>query len=385
VRPILNIYQIYYEFIMFKVSRDGLKKSTKHLMVISAIATLLIVAMGITTTINANAFNFGLLSKDDNLGSIDTNSLFSCVGAAINCVNENEENNNVIANNNEETPIPPPPPEEPGTLTVIKTVTCSSSGGEPSNEAVCDYAINQSPNFPDASDYAITVTGNNPNPSNFAGSNTPVDVTLEAGDYTVSEVLFSTGPIQTELDATSIVTDTIFTGDCTEDAPISQSAEGTIDAGESQTCNIENQIIITGGTTPPAELTVTKLVVCGSNIAPGTELCQSITTQLMASDYTIEIRNAGDNSLVNSFDGSSSGTEVDLTPGDYRIIELAKPSAINTINNIEDEFNVNIENQRSFTGDCTQAAINVANIEVDTGESYTCTVTNSINAFPIPP
>jgi tellurite resistance protein TehA-like permease len=59
VRLILNIYQIYYEFIMFK---DGLKKSTKHLMMISAIATLLITVMGITTTTNANAFNFGFLS-----------------------------------------------------------------------------------------------------------------------------------------------------------------------------------------------------------------------------------------------------------------------------------------------------------------------------------
>ena len=100
---------------MYKVTRDTLRKPTKHLMVISTIATLLIAAMGITTTTNASAFNFGLLSKDDNLGSIDTDSLFSCVGAAINCVNENEENNNVIANNNEETPIPPPPPSVPST------------------------------------------------------------------------------------------------------------------------------------------------------------------------------------------------------------------------------------------------------------------------------
>ena len=46
-----------------------------------------------------NALDLGLLSKDINLGSIDTNSLFSCVGAAITCVNENEDNNNVITNN----------------------------------------------------------------------------------------------------------------------------------------------------------------------------------------------------------------------------------------------------------------------------------------------
>ncbi|CAN5621227.1 hypothetical protein BH23THE1_BH23THE1_17590 [soil metagenome] len=69
-------------------------------MMISVIATLLIAAMGTTATnMNASAFNFGLKSNDVNDGSISTNSLFSCVGAAINCVNTNEGNNNVVANN----------------------------------------------------------------------------------------------------------------------------------------------------------------------------------------------------------------------------------------------------------------------------------------------
>jgi hypothetical protein len=71
----------------------------KSLMAISVIATLLIAAMSLTTTTNANAFNFGLKSKDVNSGSIDTDSLFSCVGAAINCVNTNQNNNNEVANN----------------------------------------------------------------------------------------------------------------------------------------------------------------------------------------------------------------------------------------------------------------------------------------------
>ena len=42
---------------------------------------------------NANAFNFGLISDDINTGSIDTDSLFSCVGAAITCINSNQDNN----------------------------------------------------------------------------------------------------------------------------------------------------------------------------------------------------------------------------------------------------------------------------------------------------
>lgn len=137
-------------------------------MVIPIIATLLIAAMGITNTPNANAFNFGLLSKDVNSGSIDTNSLFSCVGSAITCINENEGNNNVIANNTEETPIPPPP-EVPDTLTVFKEVECESNNGSPSDDAVCAFAL-ASANFHDPSDYPITVTGNSPNPSDFPGS-----------------------------------------------------------------------------------------------------------------------------------------------------------------------------------------------------------------------
>ena len=55
--------------------------------------------MGSTTTMNANAFNFGLKSNDVNSGSIDTDSLFSCVGAAIQCINTNQDNNNEVANN----------------------------------------------------------------------------------------------------------------------------------------------------------------------------------------------------------------------------------------------------------------------------------------------
>ena len=68
-------------------------------MLISAIAIILIATMGITTNMNANAFNFGLISDDINTGSIDTDSLFSYVGAAITCINSNQDNNDVIANN----------------------------------------------------------------------------------------------------------------------------------------------------------------------------------------------------------------------------------------------------------------------------------------------
>ncbi len=72
-------------------------------LTVVAIASLLVLSFNLQTNMNsnmnANAFNFGLKSEDVNSGSIDTDSLFSCVGAAIQCINTNQENNNVVANN----------------------------------------------------------------------------------------------------------------------------------------------------------------------------------------------------------------------------------------------------------------------------------------------
>ena len=78
------------------------------------------VAMITMPIINSYVLNPGLISKDINSGSIDTDSLFSCVDTSIICVNENEGNNNVITNNGTILPT-----EKPGTLTV-KTLNVMS-------------------------------------------------------------------------------------------------------------------------------------------------------------------------------------------------------------------------------------------------------------------
>ena len=80
-----------------------------------AIASLLVMAFNINTnSMNVNAIDFGLISKDTNIGSIDTDSLFNCVGAAITCDNDNTVNNNIAINNGTngnggDTPLPPLP------------------------------------------------------------------------------------------------------------------------------------------------------------------------------------------------------------------------------------------------------------------------------------
>ena len=79
-------------------------------MIFSAIAMIVMGAMGTTTTLNANAFDLGLISKDTNVESVDTKSLFNCFGATITCDNDNTVNNNVSVNNGTKRTSQPNPP-----------------------------------------------------------------------------------------------------------------------------------------------------------------------------------------------------------------------------------------------------------------------------------
>ena len=91
-------------------------------------------------------------------------------------------------------------------------------------------------------EFNIFVTGNNPNPSQFDGSTTPVVVTLGPGAYQVSETedlsiqgAFSAVVAQFPEIGGIVGPILTFSGDCDPAA-----GTGTITAGESQTCNIEN-------------------------------------------------------------------------------------------------------------------------------------------------
>jgi hypothetical protein len=142
------------------------------------------------------------------------------------------------------------PPETE--LSVTKTVNCNFFAGSPSGEAVCNFAL-ASDNFPEPSDYQITVTGNNPDPSSFAGSESPVVVSIGPGEYTVSETLADTSALQQELGASFIDNRSVFTGDCINSFGGTTSTTGTIAAGQSQECNIGNEITIFEGTVPDSD------------------------------------------------------------------------------------------------------------------------------------
>ena len=127
------------------------------------------------------------------------------------------------------------PPEPNATLAVKKTVTCTPTDTSIEAFGACGFILGSAP----PSLFNITVTGNNPNPSEFPGSSVPVTVTLGAGDYEVTEEV----PFVTPRADASITRTTNFAGNCTDVNLIdiqSTEARGTIEAGESQICEISN-------------------------------------------------------------------------------------------------------------------------------------------------
>jgi hypothetical protein len=159
---------------------------------------------------------------------------------------------NVCANvnDNEQIKVTPPEEEPTATLSVNKTVTCTPEGTSAVVQNACNTILFGTGNpllKITAYEFLIDVSGNNPNPSQFPGPTSPVDVTLGAGNYQVTETPQSS--VQTKvstLDASSnrlTVTGPFatFTGDCSQTDDF--EATGTIAAGESQTCDIENNFV----------------------------------------------------------------------------------------------------------------------------------------------
>src|SRR5215204_4196865 len=145
-------------------------------------------------------------------------------------------------------------PELNTTLAVTKTVTCTTAIAN--LQPACD-AIIAGTGLPTGqitpNDFNITVTGNNPNPSQFNGSSTAVVVTLDPGLYNVSDIGYpsisqAVGAVIAQFPTITSVLglNPTFSGDCTVILGNAQTARGTIAAGESQTCNIENAFTING-------------------------------------------------------------------------------------------------------------------------------------------
>lgn len=96
-----------------------------------------------------------------------------------------------------------------------------------------------------ADQFLIDVTGNHPVPPQFDASEAGTVVTLGPGNYVVKEELKDSvlnemafyNQEHEEIE-TIVLTFGIYTGDCSPSDPT--EATGTLESGESQTCNIEN-------------------------------------------------------------------------------------------------------------------------------------------------
>jgi hypothetical protein len=108
------------------------------------------------------------------------------------------------------TPSVPESEPETAELTVVKLVTC-------------DFVNLPLDLCPSADEFTMNVEGNNPSPSSFPGSSQGTIVTLEPGQYEVTEIAPPTPP-GVEFDGGT------FSADCT----------GDINVGESKTCTITN-------------------------------------------------------------------------------------------------------------------------------------------------
>ncbi len=128
-----------------------------------------------------------------------------------------------------------------------------------------------------SSNFTMNVSGVNPDLSSFPGSSNGTLVTLDPGDYSVTENAVS-GYMGS------------FSTDCS----------GTLVAGDNKICTVTND-------DQAAQLTVTKHVVSNNG---GNEV---------ASDFTMNV--AGTNVSTPSFAGDESGTTVTLTPGSYSVSE----------------------------------------------------------------
>jgi hypothetical protein len=142
--------------------------------------------------------------------------------------------------------------EQQATIIVTKIVRCDSSLGIPSDDSVCQFVLENV----DANQFNLVVTGNNPNMTSFQGSPNGTNISLDPGNYTISETAFDTMNIENQLGETAIVTVlTDSNGDCSSQfnqVDVFQEAIGRISNSELQSCEIVNTIDVSQGASPEA-------------------------------------------------------------------------------------------------------------------------------------
>jgi Prealbumin-like fold domain len=137
-----------------------------------------------------------------------------------------------------------------------------------------------------ASQFTMHITANNPSQTTIQGSESGTTITLAQGPYQVEEDIVI-GYFRS------------YSPEC------SSSLSGPISSGETRICTITNTFV---PVLPPPLLTVIKQVQGGT--ASPSDFIIHVTGNLVFPDQS-------------TFPGSSSGTNVNLSPGSYQVTETA--------------------------------------------------------------
>lgn len=203
---------------------------------IAAIATLLIMTMNLNSSfLNANALDLDSLTSVDGFGqSVD------CVIVVVGCDGTGSvgsSGDTTIGSNNGN--------NGSGTsLNVIYLVDCQSTGGNPSDGAVCGRATDIAP----PSAFQVGIDANNPKPASFPGSSSGTLVSLGAGHYELrADIAQAQNDLEQGLNTDDVSFNIGAVGGSCDNNTEAGDAEGTIRAGERQTCIVQITIVVENG------------------------------------------------------------------------------------------------------------------------------------------
>ena len=264
-------------------------------------------------------------AKSDNNNNENTSLLSSLSSSSISDIKEHKKSKSLIDAN-----------------TSSLSSSSSASSSDSSNQTfdgkpqagilvVTKQVINEGGGNKNPSDFTITVNGNSPTPSSFAGSSSGTTITINEGSYNVTE---EEGPGISYDYVPGFYTPN-YSSDCA----------GTIQGGDTIICTITNKY------NPFIPGILSKLIVTKQVINEG-------GGEAEPSDFTITVD--GNNPTPSSFDGSSSGTSVQLFEGRYKVTESGP----------------NTNYSSTLSKECSGS--------IREGESKKCTITNTYSE-PSPP
>lgn len=135
-------------------------------------------------------------------------------------------------------------------INITKNVQCDSSLGIPSDDSVCQFVLTNV----DAGQFSLEVLANQSNSTSFQGSSNGTIISVFPGNYTITEDPFNPMDIENQLGENAIVSVlSDANGDCTgqfDQLDTFQQASGSVEAGETHTCEIINTISVSQGASP---------------------------------------------------------------------------------------------------------------------------------------